>query len=120
MVRLQIWAVSLTRLSFSAFFLLVFFTLVFLPVAFSTPTSKSKNGIRWSIEKVHPWIAPFGLDRVGNSLDIVIRRAGNKVSPLAVEMACFAKEKKLAGIQLFYQIQKKVLPDKTSPTMQKK
>lgn len=120
MVRLQIWAVSLTRLSFSAFFLLVFFTLVFLPVAFSTPTSKSKNGIRWSIEKVHPWIAPFGLDRVGNSLDIVIRRAGNKVSPLAVEMACFAKGKEISRNTIVLPDSKKVLPDKTSPTMQKK
>lgn len=96
MVRLQIWALSLTRLYFPAFFLLIIFTLVLLCVAFSTPAPQSKNGIQWSIEKIHPWSAPFGLDRVGNSLDIVIRRAGSKVSSLDVEMACFAKGKEIS------------------------
>ncbi|MFT3946137.1 MAG: hypothetical protein QM763_04105 [Agriterribacter sp.] len=35
----------------------------------------SVKDISWSIEKSHAWRPPFGLDRVGNSMDVVIRRA---------------------------------------------
>ncbi|MBX3255336.1 MAG: hypothetical protein KF862_14440 [Chitinophagaceae bacterium] len=49
------------------------------------------ENIQWTIEKSHPWRPPFGLDRVGNSLDVVISRSEGKGNLLKVEMICLHK-----------------------------
>lgn len=60
------------------------------------------QSIQWSIEKSHPWRAPFGLDRVGSSLDVVITRTEGEDNLLKVEMICLNKSGEINRISILF------------------